>query len=334
MTKEEEYASQGFDLDAAAAASDGDDVVYEIGGGATITPSQVVDQSPKNKDGDKEDKNDKENDESKKESNNDNKTREEMLLEKAEHWKEQGNVQFKAGNYLEAIDMYTEAIEACPCPVKGPAILELQKQHDKAEQEASLRRFRQAEIDRDNERKTQREKEKQKKTDGSTSSTTTASEKDETEQQKATKSSPDDNKPKPFVLPTQFNGDKLSIFYNNRAAAYYQLQHYKESIEDCNVAILLNPTYTKAYVRRSMAYEKYPTTSNSSSFNDSGDDKEQTHIEQALSDMKLAQSLEPKNATINKNVKRLQKLEDERLEKLKTETMGTLYLCVCLCVVC
>ena len=89
---------------------------------------------------------------------------------------------------------------------------------------------------------------------------------------------------------------------NNRAATLIQLERFDEAIKDSDVAILLNPRYTKAYLRRSSAYEKTERT------------------EEALNDAKRAPELEPSNATIRKLVSRLQKIEDERLKKLKVRT--------------
>merc|ERR1712157_589785 len=64
--------------------------------------------------------------------------------------------------------------------------------------------------------------------------------------------------------------------------------------------------YSKAYLRRSVAYEKLDKT------------------DEALRDVKLALQYDPYNVNVRKNVTRLQKIEDERLEKLKAETMDKL----------
>jgi hypothetical protein len=69
---------------------------------------------------------------------------------------------------------------------------------------------------------------------------------------------------------------------------------------------MLNPTYVKAYMRRSAAHEVLEQT------------------EDALKDAKVALEIDPRNAAARKNVARLQKIEDERLEKLKEETLGKL----------
>ncbi|XP_048396559.1 mitochondrial import receptor subunit TOM70 [Stegostoma tigrinum] len=48
----------------------------------------------------------------------------------------------------------------------------------------------------------------------------------------------------------------LSTFYQNRAAAFEQLQKWNEVAEDCTKAVGLNPKYIKALYRRAKAYDK------------------------------------------------------------------------------
>lgn len=57
------------------------------------------------------------------------------------------------------------------------------------------------------------------------------------------------------LCPTEKNVD-LSTFYQNRAAAFEQLQKWKEVAEDCTKAVELNPKYVKALFRRAKAHEK------------------------------------------------------------------------------
>ncbi|XP_037764252.1 mitochondrial import receptor subunit TOM70 isoform X2 [Chelonia mydas] len=57
------------------------------------------------------------------------------------------------------------------------------------------------------------------------------------------------------LCPPEKNMD-LSTFYQNRAAAYEQLQKWKEVAQDCTKAVELNPKYVKALFRRAKAYEK------------------------------------------------------------------------------
>ncbi|XP_062830872.1 mitochondrial import receptor subunit TOM70 isoform X2 [Anolis carolinensis] len=57
------------------------------------------------------------------------------------------------------------------------------------------------------------------------------------------------------LCPPEKNSD-LSTFYQNRAAAYEQLQKWKEVAQDCTKAVELNPRYVKALFRRAKAHEK------------------------------------------------------------------------------
>ncbi|XP_013922523.1 PREDICTED: mitochondrial import receptor subunit TOM70 [Thamnophis sirtalis] len=57
------------------------------------------------------------------------------------------------------------------------------------------------------------------------------------------------------LCPSEKNSD-LSTFYQNRAAAYEQLQKWKEVAQDCTKAVELNPRYVKALFRRAKAHEK------------------------------------------------------------------------------
>uniref|UniRef100_A0A182Y5V8 Uncharacterized protein n=1 Tax=Anopheles stephensi TaxID=30069 RepID=A0A182Y5V8_ANOST len=55
--------------------------------------------------------------------------------------------------------------------------------------------------------------------------------------------------------PTYEASDRAT-YYQNRAAAYEQLQNWAAVIKDCTNAIECNPGYTKALVRRAKAYEQ------------------------------------------------------------------------------
>lgn len=249
-----EFSSEGFDLDAVA-ASEGDDVVYEVGGGATVLDAAMA----KDKESPKEE------------------GAGAAMLE-AEELKKQGNEFFKAGNYSKACELYSSAIDACPDVLSAEEIIQQQAEFVEEQRIQALSRHKLH----------QQGKEKPNEEDKDSQ----ANEKEE--------------KPKKFQLPPQPNADKLAVYYCNRAAARTQMGDFEEATKDCDVAILLDPTYVKGYVRRSTAFEKNDKT------------------EQALEDAKTALSMDPNNATLKKSVARLQKLENERLEKLKEETMGKL----------
>mmetsp|Transcript_6718 Transcript_6718/g.9640 ORF Transcript_6718/g.9640 Transcript_6718/m.9640 type:complete len:320 (-) Transcript_6718:70-1029(-) len=276
-SKSEATVGEGFDLDALADA-DGE-VIYELGGGVTSTPTEplptkttataatIAGNAIETKsDG------------------------EPSPTEKSEELKAKGNENFKNGNYLDAIDYYTDAIEACP-GMSGADILQSKATHEEEEREKSTQRY-----NRDTDRRMDRHKK-----DANASATG-----EDEPNSDANDKEDEDLAPKKFVPPSHPYGKNLSVYYNNRAACLTHLQKYKDAIEDCDIAILVNPSYTKAYVRRMTCFEQ------------------SEQIEDALQDAKKALELSPTNRDIQKHVNRLQKLEDERMEKLKEETMGKL----------
>ncbi|ORM41315.1 Tetratricopeptide repeat protein 1 [Babesia sp. Xinjiang] len=52
------------------------------------------------------------------------------------------------------------------------------------------------------------------------------------------------------------NDDLRAQLYANRAACHLTLNHYDAAVEDTTDAIMLDGSYVKAYLRRSLAYEK------------------------------------------------------------------------------
>jgi len=253
------FSSEGFDLDAIQ-GQDGSDVIYEVGGGATVVQTEEP---------------------MKKEKESSSGTPNE--IDQCEELKKQGNEQFKKGSYLEAFDLYTEAIEACPSKYKGEEILQLKDEFDEKQRSEALQRNRLSEE--------RRRKMEDEKTSGEPSQPV------------------ESNKPQPlkiFELSQEDKNDKLAVYYCNRAATLQHMEKFDDAVKDCDVSVLLNPKYIKAFVRRSAAYEKLEDT------------------ESALRDAKAALELEPRNAIIRKTVARLEKVEAERLEKLKEETLGKL----------
>lgn len=246
------FSSEGFDLDAlAASGADENDVVYEIGGGATLLEKEIPPP-----------------------------TEEEKLdgIAKAEEWKRQGNEQFKKGSYLEAYDLYTEAIDACPGELKGDDIL---KQRDEFNEKERAKAFSRQRLEEETRR----------------------ARKDSSE-----KKEPEKPKPLPeFKLDPQPHADKLAVYYCNRAAALIHMERYEDAIKDCDVSILLDPKYTKALVRRSAAYEKTDNTE------DALRDAKKA-LEMEPSNAALRKSV----ARLQKiEEERLEKLKEETLGKLK-----------------
>ncbi|XP_013743844.2 tetratricopeptide repeat protein 1 isoform X2 [Brassica napus] len=100
--------------------------------------------------------------------------------------------------------------------------------------------------------------------------------------------------------------DLRSICHSNRAICYLKLGKYAEAIKECTKAIELNPSYTKALVRRAEAHEKLE------------------HFEEALTDLKRILELDPSNDQARKGIRRLEPLAAEKREKMKEEAIAKL----------
>lgn len=279
--------SQGFDLDAIPAnAKDGDEVVYEVGGGASKVEKEFNHVPAQ--------------DATTTTTTRMNSPVIDPRLELSEQFKLRGNQEFLAKNFMDAYDSYTEAIEACP-GMKGEELLALKKKHDEVEQEKAYAHHTHETMRR---RKTNIPTANDDKIHGTSTATENPSRKEDTEEHDKEDSAK--YTPTEFQVPKHDFAEPLSIYYSNRAACSLHLTHYDTAIQDCDVALLLHPKYTKALIRRMTAYENLQRT------------------EEALRDAKTALEYEPKNKDIQKHVQRLKKLENERLEKLKEETMGKL----------
>eukprot|EP00956_Cyclotella_meneghiniana_P012230 scaffold17380_cov52-Cyclotella_meneghiniana.AAC.1 len=275
-----QFDSEGFDL--TASENDGG-VIYEIGGGVTEEAKEQPSSSPSNANNNNEDNNDSSS----------------SPTFESERLKQIGNTHFTSGNHLEAIDYYTMAIEACPygddVGPTGEELLRLKEEFDERKREKNEER-RRLEMER-------------RRTSSSTNNNNNDDEKKDDENNNNNIKKTENNEKKTeeeFIPPRHIYGHKLAIYHANRAASHLHLGHLDEAIDDCTIAILYNPLYTKAYLRRSTAYERNDDT------------------ESALLDSQQASILEPKNTKISRNTTRLQKIENERMEKLKQETVDKL----------
>ena len=276
-----QFTSEGFDLDALA-GENAENVVYELGGTASVV---VADDKTSNHQSKEHSSNN---------NNNNNNDVVRSATEIADDLKAKGNAAFKEKNWLEAMDMYTAAIQSLP----GVSASELLQMRDEYEKEQQLKVRQQ--LAKEDERK--REKSRLKKNnDSATGSEDGAQDNDDDEEEESNPVPP----VKPFSAPPHVHAERLAVLHANRAAALIYLEEYQQALQDCDVAILWKPSYTKAYLRRATLYEKHLDN----------------NTEAALADAKTAQRLDPGNRQIQALVKRLQKLEDERLENLKAETL-------------
>lgn len=102
------------------------------------------------------------------------------------------------------------------------------------------------------------------------------------------------------------NKESMSVFYGNRAAAYFSVEEYECVVDDCSSSLEINGDYIKVLMRRSQAYEKL------------------TKPEDALVDAKKVLELDPSFPKISATVKRLEVECDDRMTKMKDEALGKL----------
>ena len=300
-TRTQKFSSEGFDLGALQDAAD--NVVLELGGGVSTTTTTATAATTTTTTTAIEDN----------ETTGKTETAAASAspIALAEEWKQKGNHSFQQHDWLAAYDHYTAAIEATPGSPTGKEILQLQHEYEEEQNKAARKRFE------EEEEAARRRKEKSGDVDNDDNNN---NDDDDDDDEKTPPQS------KPFRPPPHTYGTQLAVYHNNRAATCLQLAssvtdnddaadddddqrrtaRLEQAVQDCTIACLLNPTYTKAWIRRATAYERQDKT------------------DLALADMKQAAVLDPTSKSIQHSVKRLQKLEDERLEKLKTETMDKL----------
>jgi tetratricopeptide (TPR) repeat protein len=244
-------------------------------------------------------------------------------MDRADEFKEQGNAAFKDGNWLEAYDCYTAAIEATPGDLTGEQLLKLRDDWREEQIKEQRRRLDRQEEERRQKQLEKRQLEKNKKSnenhldkkdDNTAAAAADEQQQEEQDEKKQQQQQQSDAAEARFQPPPHVHGTKLAVFYANRAATLLHLQSYDAAVRDCDVALLYNPVYTKAYLRRCSAHEQLQQT------------------EDALLDAKSAlatcttttAAATAERNRVQKLVSRLQKVEDERLEKLKAETLDKL----------
>ena len=203
---QQRFSSEGFDLDAVPTDEEG--VIYEIGGGATkeeIEKEEVVSEEKNNE-------------------------AEDSPIATSNLLKQEGNKHFQQGEWLDAFDSYSGAIEACP-GLSGAELLQQRDEFEAAERERVYQIHRQRQEE---------DRRRSSSTEGETP--------------------PDPPKPNAFQPPPHEYGKELSVYYCNRAACLLHLSRYDEAINDCDVAIILKLDYAKAYMRRATAYENTERT--------------------------------------------------------------------------
>jgi len=107
------------------------------------------------------------------------------------------------------------------------------------------------------------------------------------------------------VVPLSFPQDR-AVLYANRAQMKKVLGLPDMALANCSKAILLNPAYTKALLRRAEVYE------------------ETDKLDEALKDYQAVVELEPRHVEANRAVRRLPAKIEERNERMKAEMFDNL----------
>lgn len=100
--------------------------------------------------------------------------------------------------------------------------------------------------------------------------------------------------------------ENLSIYFGNRSAAYYAVSEYDLAIEDCTESLSRNSNYVKVLHRRSLCYEKLEK------------------YDEELADLQRIAAIDPSFPKITENIKRIEALNAEKMNKLKDEALGKL----------
>mmetsp|Transcript_32572 Transcript_32572/g.45477 ORF Transcript_32572/g.45477 Transcript_32572/m.45477 type:complete len:257 (-) Transcript_32572:15-785(-) len=100
--------------------------------------------------------------------------------------------------------------------------------------------------------------------------------------------------------------ENLAAYHCNSAAVHSKMSDWEMVVESCTKAINSKPDYVKAYMRRSVAYEK------------------QDKPVEAYEDIKKADELAPNTARIKARCAKLSVVAQERQEKMKNEMLGKL----------
>ncbi|KAM9969805.1 hypothetical protein ACTFIR_001642 [Dictyostelium discoideum] len=95
-----------------------------------------------------------------------------------------------------------------------------------------------------------------------------------------------------------------SQLYSNRAAALVHLNRISEAINDCTSAVTIDPNYGKAYIRRAQCQMK------------------QENYEDAVRDYEKAQSLDPENGELQRNIKEAKIAHKKSLRKDYYKILG------------
>jgi len=100
--------------------------------------------------------------------------------------------------------------------------------------------------------------------------------------------------------------NQRAVYFANRAACYTRQEEHAQAVIDCTEALDLNPSYTKALMRRALAYEAIG------------------ELEKALLDLQKAKELDPTNTSVAESLARVGPAVEKAREAMKEEMMDKL----------
>ncbi len=104
----------------------------------------------------------------------------------------------------------------------------------------------------------------------------------------------------------EIHSHSRAVFHSNRAACHIAVGHHERCVDDCTVAIDLDPRYVRALMRRAKAYEKLE------------------RLEEAVEDLNAAVAVDSSYAPALQEQRRVNQLYQEKTEKMKAEMLGKL----------
>lgn len=100
--------------------------------------------------------------------------------------------------------------------------------------------------------------------------------------------------------------NQRAVYFANRAACYMRQEEHAQAAIECSAALELNPSYTKALIRRALAFEAIG------------------ELEKALVDLQKAKELDPGNVSVAELLARVGPAVEKQREAMKEEMMGKL----------
>jgi tetratricopeptide (TPR) repeat protein len=213
----------------------------------------------------------------------------------AKEWKEKGNAHYVLKSFEKALECYASALETCPGSSEPPAPPpDLADAEQGAESQAEVIENGAAEAPPTVE-----------ETAAAVGALSIAKQDGEAQVEGEAPPPADDRDPVAVAAAAaeaatnEKYAEQRAVLHCNAAACLQQLNRDEEAAGECSIALALSPRYVKCYMRRGQALEKLERWG------------------EASKDMDAVLAMEPNSKLAKDRKARCDKLEAERLEKLK-----------------